>query len=232
MKYENASDVIPEKLLKEIQKYASGKLLYIPAGEEKKAWGEMTGYRDQLQRRNIMIRNKYANRMTVSELADEYFLSLDSIKKIIYSKKNDRHFTYAPTVQSAVEYANIGMLEEWIQCYLLLTRKIAPSLHGFMKEERLYFGVVKFPLRLIQLDGIVLGEEYIDETDDQAAAFPPLLIQYEEGKFYCMEQKEILAALKQRKTNAYPTVIVLKGTSDYKRFMNHYGNVLFFIDHV
>ncbi|GAB6930533.1 hypothetical protein JCM10914A_45160 [Paenibacillus sp. JCM 10914] len=36
MKYENASDVIPEGLLKEVQKYAAGKLLYIPSGEEKK----------------------------------------------------------------------------------------------------------------------------------------------------------------------------------------------------
>ena len=35
MNYENASDIIPEKLLKEIQKYAAGKLLYIPTGEEK-----------------------------------------------------------------------------------------------------------------------------------------------------------------------------------------------------
>lgn len=231
MKYENASDVIPEKLLKEIQKYAAGKLLYIPTGEEKKAWGEMSGYRDQLQRRNIMIRNKYANGVTVSELADEYFLSLDSIKKIIYSKKNDRHYTYAPTVRSAVKFANIGLLEEWIQCYLLLTRKVAPSLHDFMKEEHLYFGVVKFPLRLIQLDGILLEEDCVDEGDDQADAFPPLLIQYKEGKFYCIEQKEILASLKQRKVNVYPTVIALKETTDYKRFMKHYGNVLFFIDH-
>ena len=69
-----------------------------------------------------MIRNKYANGVTVSELADEYFLSLDSIKKIIYSKKDDRQFTYAPTVRSAVQYANIGMLEEWIYCYMLHTR--------------------------------------------------------------------------------------------------------------
>ncbi|MFD0869877.1 MULTISPECIES: CD3324 family protein [Paenibacillus] len=72
MKYENAGDVLPEELLKEIQKYAAGKLLYIPSGEEKRAWGEMSGYRDQLQRRNLMIRNKYANGITVSELADEY----------------------------------------------------------------------------------------------------------------------------------------------------------------
>ncbi|WP_342346144.1 CD3324 family protein [Paenibacillus mangrovi] len=229
MKYDNASDILPEELLKEIQKYAAGKLLYIPKGEEKKAWGETSGYRDQLQKRNLMIRNKYAHGVTVSELADEYFLSLDSVKKIIYSKKNDRHLTYAPTLESAVDYANGGMLEEWIQCYLLLTRKVAPSLHDFMKEEHLYFGVVKFPLRLIQPDGISLGEDCADEAVDHTATFPPLLIQYKEGKFYCIEQKEVLAALKHRKVNAYPTVIVLKDTTDYKRFMKHYGNVLFFI---
>jgi hypothetical protein len=231
MKYENASDVIPEKLLKEIQKYAAGKLLYIPSGEEKKAWGETSGYRDQLQRRNLMIRNKYANGMTVSELADEYFLSLDSIKKIIYSKKNDRHLIYDPTLESAVQYANVGMIEEWIHCYLLLTRKAAPILHDFM-EDHLYFGVVKFPLRLIQRDRIETGENYVDEGDDYVAALPPLLIQYEEGKFYCIIQKELLAALKQRKVNAYPTIIVLKGNADYKRFMKYYGTILFFVDKV
>ncbi|RED39829.1 CD3324 family protein [Paenibacillus sp. VMFN-D1] len=87
MKYENAGEVLPEELLKEIQKYAAGKLLYIPKGEEKKDWGETSGYRDRLQRRNVMIRNKYANGMTVSELADEYFLSLDSIKKSFIRRK-------------------------------------------------------------------------------------------------------------------------------------------------
>ncbi|BFH62047.1 CD3324 family protein [Paenibacillus azoreducens] len=231
MKYENASDILPEELLKEIQKYAAGKLLYIPA-EEKRAWGEMSGYRNQLQRRNFMIRNKYAHGMTVSELADEYFLSLDSIKKIIYSKKNDRNLTYFPTVESAVKYASVGMLEEWIQCYLLLTRKVVHSLHDFTEGDHLYFGVVKFPLRLIRRDGIEMreGRTNTDEEDDHASALPPLLIQYEEGKFYCIEQKELLAVLKQRKVNAYPTIIVLKGNADYKIFMKNYGKILFFID--
>ncbi|WP_337102867.1 CD3324 family protein [Paenibacillus sp. YIM B09110] len=232
MKYENAGDILPEKLLKEIQKYAAGMLLYIPTGEEKRAWGEMSGYRNQLQRRNMMIRNKYAKGMTVSELADEYFLSLDSMKKIIYSKKNDRQLTYAPTVQSAVKYAEIGMLEEWIQCYQLFSRKAAPRSDHWLQQEYLCFGVVKFPLRLIQLDGIELGKDCADEADEadeHAAALPPLLIQYEEGKFHCIEQKEMLASLKQRKVNAYPTVIALKEATDYKRFMKHYGNALRFI---
>ncbi|WP_181469805.1 CD3324 family protein [Paenibacillus sp. MDMC362] len=223
MNYENASDIIPENLLTEIQKYAAGKLLYIPTGEEKRGWGEKSGYRNQLQRRNIMIRNKYANGVTVSELADEYFLSLDSIKKIIYSKKDDRQFTYAPTVLSAVQYANIGMLEEWIYCYMLHTQNAVPGLHDCMSKECLYFGVVKFPLRLIELDESMPGNDCTDED-------PPLLIQYIEGKFHCIEQKNVLAALKQRKVNAYPTIIVLKETADYKRFMRYYENVLFYIN--
>lgn len=215
--------------MNEIRKYAAGKLLYIPSGETKKAWGETSGYRDQLQRRNLMIRNKYANGMTVSELADEYFLSLDSIKKIVYSKKNDKQLTYSPTYESAVQYANAGMLEEWIQCYMLLTRKAAPILHDFMKEDHLYFGVVKFPQRLIQRDGDEVGEHPVD---DDVLALPPLLIQYEEGKFYCIEQKALLTTLKQRKVNAYPTIILLKRNADYKSFMKNYGSVLFFVNKV
>ena len=45
MKYENAKDILPEKLLAEVQKYAGGKLLYIPVENESKSWGEVSGYR-------------------------------------------------------------------------------------------------------------------------------------------------------------------------------------------
>ena len=36
MKYENDKDIFPERLLKQIQKYAAGNLVYIPATENKK----------------------------------------------------------------------------------------------------------------------------------------------------------------------------------------------------
>lgn len=228
MKYENAADVLPEELLKEIQKYAAGKLLYIPSGEEKKAWGETSGYRETLQKRNLMIRNKYVSGMTVSELADEYFLSLDSIKKIIYSKKSDRHLIYTPTLESAIHYSNAGMLEEWIQCYLLLTRKTVINVHDSINEEPLSVGIVKFPLRLIQYEESEGVARQCAESADESTNQPPLLVQYEEGKFYCLLQHELLAVLKQRKINAYPTIFLLNGNADYKRFMRHYGNVMFY----
>ncbi|ANY68090.1 hypothetical protein BBD42_17605 [Paenibacillus sp. BIHB 4019] len=227
MKYENGSDILPEELLREVQKYASGKLLYIPAGEEKRAWGAASGYREQLQRRNRMIRNKYAHGRTVSELADEYFLSLDSIKKILYSKKQDDYAAYSPTIESAVKYANGGMLEEWMYCYWQLSKNAKVEKENVV-ENRLYFGIVKFPLRLIQRDELDIGNSPANATDEHDK-LPPLIIEYHQGKFYCTEQKGLLAGLIQRKANSYPTIIVLREGTDYKRFMNHFGTVLFFV---
>ncbi|MEI2393755.1 MULTISPECIES: CD3324 family protein [Paenibacillus] len=236
MKYEHAGDVIPEELLKEVQKYAAGRLLYFPAGDEKKTWGESTGYRERLQKRNLMIRNKYAHGVTIAEIADEYYLSLDTVKKIIYSKKNDRHLTYAPTVESAVRYMDAGMIEEWIQCYLLLTRKALTGQEESgkqEKQEKLYFGVVKFPLRLIGRDELTgSNNDPAHVQDEDAAALPPLVIEYTEGKFHCPIQQEILAALKQRKVNAYPAVIGMNGSDDYRRFMKYYGTVLHYVNDV
>lgn len=229
MKYENAGDILPEELLKELRKYAAGKLLYIPSGEEKRAWGEASGYREQLQKRNRMIRDKYAHGLTVSELADEYFLLLDSIKKILYAKKNNGHATYAPTIGSAAAFANEGLLEEWMQCYLQLTRKAALQERESAKG-RLYFGVVKFPLRLIEKDGIESIALTEDECNERIAASSPLLIRYENRKFHCAEQRELFAALKQRKVNAYPCIVIVSENADYKRFMTYYGTVLFFVE--
>lgn len=231
MKYENAGDVIPEELLREVQKYAAGRLLYIPAGSEKKAWGESNGYREQLQKRNLMMRNKYAHGVTISEIADEYFLSLDSVKKIIYSKKSDGHLAYFPTLESAVLYANAGMIKNWIDCYLQLTRKVMLMQEDSAEQEQIYFGVVRFPLRLIRQEECTqTSGNAVEEVDGNTADLPPMLIQYTEGKFYCPVQKELLAALKQRKVNAYPAIIEMNGSDDYKRFMKFYGTVLHYVN--
>jgi len=43
MKYKNAQDILPDKLLQELQTYISGETLYIPNIESKKQWGEQSG---------------------------------------------------------------------------------------------------------------------------------------------------------------------------------------------
>lgn len=45
MKYRNASEILPDKLLREIQKYTSGEAIYIPQATERQKWGEGSGAR-------------------------------------------------------------------------------------------------------------------------------------------------------------------------------------------
>lgn len=76
MKYKNANDVLPETLLAELQKYAAGELLYIPQlKERRKSWGESSGTRQYLRKRNQEIRDRFGQGQTVDELSDAYSLS-------------------------------------------------------------------------------------------------------------------------------------------------------------
>jgi len=84
MKYKNAQDILPDKLLKELQKYAAGETIYIPSNECKKSWGESSGARSFYLQRNEEIRKKQKNGASFEALAEEYHLSVDSIRKIVY----------------------------------------------------------------------------------------------------------------------------------------------------
>jgi Mor family transcriptional regulator len=87
VRYVKAEMILPDKLVKEIQKYIQGEYLYIPSQPEKrKKWGENSGNREYMQNRNEDIRNKYNTGCAIANLAEEFFLSVDSIKKIIYTK--------------------------------------------------------------------------------------------------------------------------------------------------
>lgn len=41
--HKNARDILPDRLLRELQEYISGETLYIPKVQEKKSWGETSG---------------------------------------------------------------------------------------------------------------------------------------------------------------------------------------------
>ena len=84
MKYKNASVVLPEDLLKEVQKYAAGETLYFPKERERKKWGEKSGSREFFRERNEAIRQKYLQKMSVEHLADEYCLSVETVRKIVF----------------------------------------------------------------------------------------------------------------------------------------------------
>jgi len=85
MPYLNADGVLPPELLSEIQKYVQGALVYVPRqGTERLGWGRKNGTRAELDKRNTAIRAAKAGGRTIDELADEYCLSADGIRKILY----------------------------------------------------------------------------------------------------------------------------------------------------
>ncbi|HEX9896253.1 MAG TPA: CD3324 family protein [Dehalococcoidales bacterium] len=84
MKYKKASDILPDELLREVQKYIDGEALYIPKGKARKKWGEASGGRIFFLQRNEEIRNKFFHKVSIEELAEEYRLSYETIRKIVY----------------------------------------------------------------------------------------------------------------------------------------------------
>jgi DNA-binding NarL/FixJ family response regulator len=88
MNYKNGTEIFPQELIAEIQKYISGGLVYIPQIENKrKEWGELSGFKTEIRTRNSEIREKFSEGLTIDELAAKYCLSVETIKKIVYKKQ-------------------------------------------------------------------------------------------------------------------------------------------------
>lgn len=85
MSYVNGKEVLPEDILSEIQKYFGGGLIYIPSPEgERCKWGSRTHTKMELHKRNQEICQKKDKGLSIYELMEEYHLSYDTIKRIIY----------------------------------------------------------------------------------------------------------------------------------------------------
>ena len=66
MKYINANAILPDMLVEELQKYVQAGYIYIPAKDEQhKSWGELSGYRKELAKRNAIIIMEYKNGVSV-----------------------------------------------------------------------------------------------------------------------------------------------------------------------
>jgi Mor family transcriptional regulator len=87
MKYRNADEILPKELLAQIQTYYDGGLVYIPKLDKvRKKWGEKSGSRQLLIRRNQEIQRRFSNGEPIEYLAERFYLSSSSIKKIVYTK--------------------------------------------------------------------------------------------------------------------------------------------------
>lgn len=86
-KYVNAKEVLPEELIREIQKYVKGRHVYIPQ-TERQQWGDSTGIREEMERRNAEICRRYHGGLSVPELAKMYHLSEERVRGIIYNRND------------------------------------------------------------------------------------------------------------------------------------------------
>lgn len=87
MTYIKATSVLPEELVKEIQKYIQGETIYIPKpGKSYKQWGTLSGERKRIDERNNFLKDAFKSGVSKEQLAKEYYLSIETIKKIVYTK--------------------------------------------------------------------------------------------------------------------------------------------------
>jgi hypothetical protein len=92
MSYVNAEEVLPEDLIREIQKYVDGKVLYIPRKSENSvSWGEKNGARDRLAKRNKEIVSRFYSGESIAELGKMYFLSEKRIQGIIHEYESSNN---------------------------------------------------------------------------------------------------------------------------------------------
>jgi len=88
MSYIKADEILPNDIIKLIQKYIDGEYIYIPRKENsRREWGEKTQIRKELEERNQNIYADFEQGHTISDLAAKYYLSEKSIQRIIQKLK-------------------------------------------------------------------------------------------------------------------------------------------------
>lgn len=87
MKYIKADAILPESLLAEIQEYVQGQNLYIPKPKNAYAkWGTRSGSKKKIEDRNNNMKQSFYEGKSVQEIANEHYLSVETVKKIVYGK--------------------------------------------------------------------------------------------------------------------------------------------------
>ena len=82
MGYIRAEDILPEELVRILQEYAEGQMIYVPKKRTRAGWGTLSGTKKSLLQRNTKIYIEYLAGRNVSELSKEHYLTEKSIQRI------------------------------------------------------------------------------------------------------------------------------------------------------
>lgn len=83
VKYENADNIFPEKLLLEIRRFMPEGYVYISPQSSRKEWGSVSGQKKELEKRNSEIYKEYLAGKSVDAISKERYLSKSSIYRIL-----------------------------------------------------------------------------------------------------------------------------------------------------
>lgn len=236
MNYENAADILPEDLLKRVQKFAAGKLIYVPETTEKRPWGETSGYKQYLTERNQVIKEKFISGSTIENLADEYNLSVESIKKIVYTKSENKKLIYKCSLSSAKEFAEAGKLEDWVHLFLLSDGHNKAFSDGLKLFNRYYLGPLTMPLSLFSrccgpeenikyqvnaewFEKRVQSLKKILQSNDD---MPPLIVHFVDHDFELCDGNHRFEALTQLGVKEYPVIVWITEKDEFEEFVGKY----------
>ena len=243
MKYENARDLLPEELLRQVQKYISGKVVYIPAREKKREWGTASGYREWLRQRNGEISSRFHAGESIETLADSYHLSGESIKRIVYSRKEIYRMEYRNALSSAREWAKNGKLEDWVHAYLLSDGHNKPFSDGLKIVDWYFLGPMKMSLNLFsRCTGPEetmkyripqeAWENHVQQLMEAVSTVPdisPLIVHYlipegkTEGMFELNDGNTRFEAYSRLGVEEAWVIVWITDRDEYEQFMERYG---------
>jgi len=88
MSYIKADNILPKEIIDLIQKYVDGEYIYIPRKDcNRKVWGETTSIKSDIHSRNRSIYMNYLNGTSTEVLANDFYLSVKSIQRIVLQEK-------------------------------------------------------------------------------------------------------------------------------------------------
>ena len=236
MNYENAADILPEDLLKRVQKFASGKLIYVPETTEKRHWGETSGYKRYLAERNQEIKEKFISGSTIENLADVYNLSVESIKKIVYTKSENKELKYKCSLSSAKEFSEAGKLEDWVHLFLLSDGHNKAFSDGLKLINRYYLGPITMPLSLftrccgpeddmkyqVNAEWFEKRVQALKKTLQSNDDMPPLIVHYVDHNFELCDGNHRFEALSQLGVKEHPVIVWITEKEAYDEFIKIY----------
>lgn len=239
MKYKNAKDIFPENLLKQIQRYVSGEVIYIPAGKERRSWGETSGYHQYLSERNRAIKNEYKNGADIESLMTKYHLSFESIRKILYQKE-DIILDYKTSLTSAYDYASCGKIDEWIHTYLKSDGHNEAFSDGLKLFDRYYIGPMTMPTNLfhrccgpeanmtyhVDAEWFHIHVADLKKVLETNQDMPPLIAHYVEHDFELNDGNHRLEAYNQLQCQEIPVIIWITEEDEYQEFLEKYGSYM------